>query len=414
MAVIREIIEQHAEDAAFCWLLRRNAVKAPNYDLVDLAELDDRLDANIDGLLIAGDEAREICDEVFSFDDPGEIFTAGLLALESRDTERLDCVLEAASKDSELQKAMVSAFGWLVENQPALCLDDLLHSDDCAKRKIAIAAYAVRRRDLGGELEKAVASADLGLRARALRAVGELGRTDLAPRLRDDLMSEDAACRFYACWSAALWGDMTAVAVLKSFAGMPGFAGKAMDLVFRRLPLEAAEGLRAEFARDDQLSRLAVVGAAAMGLPKNVPWLVGLMADPKLARIAGGAMSMISGVDMESENLTAPSPAPEDFEAGPSEEPSDEDVSLDPDEDLPWPDPCLAASWWAANKGRFDPGVRYLCGLPATEENLVQILKNHRQPMRRAAALELTFLNPGRPLPETRGPGFRQIEIFHA
>ncbi len=63
MPIIPTIIEQHAEDAAFNWLLRDRAVSEPHYDLADLAHLDDRVEANIDGLRIAGDEGWEICRE---------------------------------------------------------------------------------------------------------------------------------------------------------------------------------------------------------------------------------------------------------------------------------------------------------------------------------------------------------------
>ena len=37
---IPHIIDQHAEEAAFLWLLRSDAVSAPHYDLEDLVRLD--------------------------------------------------------------------------------------------------------------------------------------------------------------------------------------------------------------------------------------------------------------------------------------------------------------------------------------------------------------------------------------
>ena len=50
MTIIPTIIEQHAEEAAFLWLQRDDAVRDPHYDLNDLAKLDDRVEAHIDGL----------------------------------------------------------------------------------------------------------------------------------------------------------------------------------------------------------------------------------------------------------------------------------------------------------------------------------------------------------------------------
>jgi len=48
-SVIPHIIDQHAEEAAFLWLLRHNAIYAPHYNLKDLAKLDGRVEAHIDG-----------------------------------------------------------------------------------------------------------------------------------------------------------------------------------------------------------------------------------------------------------------------------------------------------------------------------------------------------------------------------
>jgi uncharacterized protein (TIGR02270 family) len=82
MRVINEIVEQHTEDAAFLWLLRSEAVSAPHYDLNDLSDLDNRVESHIDGLRVAGNAGREICQEALSWEKPEEIFAAGVLAFE--------------------------------------------------------------------------------------------------------------------------------------------------------------------------------------------------------------------------------------------------------------------------------------------------------------------------------------------
>ena len=48
--VISSIVSQHAEEAAFLWLLRSHALRAPHYALKDLAKLDGRVEAHLDGL----------------------------------------------------------------------------------------------------------------------------------------------------------------------------------------------------------------------------------------------------------------------------------------------------------------------------------------------------------------------------
>jgi len=43
IAVIESIVEEHAEEAAFLWILRDAAVQAPHYSLNDLADSDERV-----------------------------------------------------------------------------------------------------------------------------------------------------------------------------------------------------------------------------------------------------------------------------------------------------------------------------------------------------------------------------------
>jgi uncharacterized protein (TIGR02270 family) len=121
---------------------------------------------------------------------------------------------------------------------------------------------------------------------------------------------------------------------------------------------------------------------------------------------------MITGVDLAYEDLEGE--WPEGFEAGPTENPEDENVTMDPDEDLPWPEPELVQKWWANHQSNFQSGARYLVGKPISPEWLQQVLRNGLQRQRAAAALELAMRQPGQPLFEVRAPGFRQKEMLNA
>ncbi|MCA1685380.1 MAG: hypothetical protein LC745_05240, partial [Planctomycetia bacterium] len=60
LPVIAELITQHAEDAAFLWLLRDSAARQPHYSLSNLAALDDRIEAHLDGLRVAAEPGWQI------------------------------------------------------------------------------------------------------------------------------------------------------------------------------------------------------------------------------------------------------------------------------------------------------------------------------------------------------------------
>jgi uncharacterized protein (TIGR02270 family) len=152
--------------------------------------------------------------------------------------------------------------------------------------------------------------------------------------------------------------------------------------------------------------RVAIQAAGALGDPATVPRLLELMADPPLSRLAGEAFGQITGARLAEDKLDGP--APEGFEAGPTDDPEDALVDLDPDDGLDWPNPAKVRSWWAANQRRFPNGTRHLCGRPITIEQLKAVLRDGYQRQRVAAALELAVRHNREPLFEVRAPAWRQ------
>src|SRR5207249_11649753 len=97
MRIIQSIAEEHAEEAAFLWLLRDRSVVGPRFRLKDLVRLDARIAAHLDGLRFADQDGWAICRaEADAHDEPGEVFAAGVLAFESENLDRVDAVLDMA------------------------------------------------------------------------------------------------------------------------------------------------------------------------------------------------------------------------------------------------------------------------------------------------------------------------------
>ena len=141
-----------------------------------------------------------------------------------------------------------------------------------------------------------------------------------------------------------------------------------------------------------------------------MPWLIERMADEGVARQAGEAFSLITGVDLSLLDLERR--VPKTLESGPNDNPEDENVEMDPDEGLPWPDADKVEKWWAANAHRFHKGVRYFMGAPVTREHCIDVLKNGYQRQRILAAHYLCLLNPGTPLFNTSAPAWRQQRLL--
>jgi len=409
--VIATVIAQHAEDAFFLWHLRDLAVRAAHYSLEDLAKLDARLEAHVDGLRVAGDSGWRLAIDAAG-QGAGEAFTAALLAFESGEQARVQEVLDVALIAPKLSRGLVSALGWLPLEQASRHIKSLLAPESVGHRLVGISASAIHRRNPGPALLSAFDADEPGVKARVLRAAGELGLVDTRVTLRANLKANDPTVRFWAAWSNALLiGHRDAVAYLQNVAEAGGpFGERAAQMAMRRLAPNDAKVWLKRLVKELSQKRIAVIAAGALAGPEVIPFLIDQMKVPDLARVAGESFSLITGVRIDYDKLEGKKP--EGYEAGPTDNPDDEDVAMDTDANLPWPDPVLIQKWWSACQGNFTKGTRYLLGQPITVESLRRALKTGYQRQRAAAAIELAILKPGRPLFEVRAPAWRQQQML--
>ena len=124
---------------------------------------------------------------------------------------------------------------------------------------------------------------------------------------------------------------------MRSRLGHTQYAERALGMALRIMDLQQAKAWHQQLKRDPAQLRTAAIADGIIGDPEAVADLIDLMNVPAIARVAGEAFSMITGVDLAYEDLSGDKP--EGFEAGPTEDPEDENVAMDPDENLPWPVP---------------------------------------------------------------------------
>ena len=403
--IIPEVVSQHAEEAAFLWLLRDSAVGAPHYKPIDLQRLDNRVEAHIDGLRVAGDPGWDIVwKQAEERPEPGELFAAGVLAFESGIASRTDSVLTLASTKPDLGRAVASALGWLPDAIAQKRLTPLLGHSSPAARTMGLAGHAIRRLNPGTALEKALNDPDLLLRSRALKLVGEMGFGFWLPLLKKHFASADLGCRFHSAWSAArIAKDPGAIAEMQNIALTESrYRFRSVEMVARSLDVSATQKWLTMLATLPGNERLAIHGMGALGDPVFVPRLLEWMKQPPLMRAAGEAFTFVTGAHLA--DLDLEGDRPEGYEPGPTENPLDEDVSMDPDDGLPWPNLPKVEGWWKANQSRFAKGTRYLLGKPIIVEWLQEVIAKERQRCRLAAALELAIRQPKEPLLALRAP----------
>jgi uncharacterized protein (TIGR02270 family) len=403
---VTAVIDQHAEEAAFQWILRCAAASAPHYTVADLANLDITIDAHLDGLRIAEDYGWEVCcNEMERKYKAGEVFVCSALAFESGIERRISTVLEMATQEIVFADTVASTLGWFGWEMAEKYLINLLSSKEPKLQSIGIAASAIHRYDPGKILNDAVHDINPELRARAFKAVGELRRKDIASTLQSALTDSNEECSFWAAWALTLLGSSEGIPILQKIAETESQNSvRAAILASRFMPIEKSKQWLNKVSTNKNLARQAIVMAGSIGDPGNMEWIIDQMESPEVSRFAGEAFSMITGIDLDYHDLDKD--APRGFESGPSDDPEDENVELDADVDLPWPDQKLIQEWWNKNSKKFTKGSRYLAGKEISKQWCTELLDIGMQRQRIAAALELARL--GEPFVETKISGFRQ------
>jgi uncharacterized protein (TIGR02270 family) len=399
--------EEYAEEAPFLWLQRAHAVNAPNYSPQQFADLDERLEAHIDGLRVAGEEGWRLAEAALESESSEDFFPAAVLALEAQDG-RFDRLIEQAQRLPEVVPGLTSSLGWVDPKFLTSRVQVLLGDPSPFKQMLGIAACAEHRKDLGTWFDIYLASPVPSVRTRALRATGELGRRDLLPQILQTLGDPKQEARFWSAWSGVVLGDRaSALRVLESYALKSGVHQlQALQLALMAMDLDGGHELLQKLSKTFETDRLRIIGTGCIGNIRYVPWLIDQMEQPWLARVAAEAFVNITGADFNLDQLEAP--PPEDFEDGPTEDPDDENVEVPEDIALPWPDLEKIKIWWEQNHVRLAGPDRLFLGIPPSEEHCLNVLEEGFQRQRVAAALHLCLLKPGTVLFNTAAPAWRQ------
>jgi uncharacterized protein (TIGR02270 family) len=408
---VHRVVLQHADDAIALAGSRPRLLASPNVRLLHLTRADHRLAAHLDGLAVAGAAAWPICESALESPGPGEVFVAAVAAILASRADSLARLFALAETVQEARPGLLSAFGWVDADHLRGMVIKVLGSANAFEKLVGLAA-CVLHRVVPGSLQADAQSPSPELRARALRAAGELGRVELLRTCSASLTLDDAAARFWAAWSAVLLGDRSAALDELSRIGTTPSAlrGRAFRMALQVMDADVSRALLAPLASDADALRWAIQGAGITGEASYVSWLVGYMSDDKLSRAAGEAFSLITGADLALLDLERK--PPEGVESGPTDNPSDPNVDMDQDDGLPWPDPARVESWWAKHQSRFTPGNRYFLGESATRAHCTAVLKNGYQRQRVLAAQYLCLLEPGTVLFNTSAPAWRQQQLL--
>jgi uncharacterized protein (TIGR02270 family) len=405
--VLQAIVRQHAEEVGFLWSLRDTATHAFDYDLREIEQLDERVDAHLEGLRCAGAGGLRACEGLLAEGRPGDLFAPTILALESEDAVGLRRLIALAEAAPVLQRSMFAAFGWVSARLLSGVVAPMLESDSAFERRLALACCSFHRVSPGQSLVSTVSDEDDSVRGRALRIVGEIGVAQFADAIIKVARDDVTVPAFWAAWSAVLLGDRRqALDRLAEASLTPGpHRWRALQLAVIAHAPDQRRSLLKRIATAIEDPKLLAIAAGLSGDSYYVPWLISQMKVRENSQVAGLAVSMITGVDLRAERL--------DLIAGPS---PTADTSGDPllvdDQHLPMPDEPKVATWWSQASQGFPVGVPHLNGERVTREHCIDVLRKGTQLQRIVAAQYLCLLNPGTPLFNTSAPAWRQQTLL--
>ncbi len=290
--VVTHVIRQHAEQAAFFWAQRDTLLMADPPDLPVIAGVDGRLEANLDGLRIAGPAAWPFVVAAYEdFAEKGELFLYTWLAIEQSNGRRLAEAVEFGRQSGDEARGLIGALAWHKPQTIAAEVRDWIGAHDAFKRFLGVSACLGHGVDPKQMLARLVRDPDARVRAGSLRLAGELRRADLADELKAALDDSDEKARFWAAWALTELGsgDLASGELRKVAVGGGPDALTALRAAVKAAPDKDVRAWMGELLKSAQTASLAVRGAGMLGDRTVLHWLVHQMRQPALAVAAGAA-----------------------------------------------------------------------------------------------------------------------------
>ena len=310
---IADLLQVHAEDLAFLWGQRREALASRRHTLREFGELNERIEAHIQGLLVAEPAALvAMLQPQLAAPDRDEAFAAACALLRLAESSSTHPVVVEFSRATAPKLAgLRDALGFAPH---ALFAAEMQSALDQAKPITAASAAVVLANhrlldSLSPRLALLLEDADPLVCELAWRAaaVADATAKQAAPKRNfKHALAHAAPAVRSAGWAAVAWsGQARAMPLLRQLAA----GGDAVALHWLAVlgsDEDAPLLQKAALAMDDPAARCALL--ARFGHPSALNALVRWMdpADVPLAVAAGEAFARITGADIRGQRTTLP------------------------------------------------------------------------------------------------------------
>jgi uncharacterized protein (TIGR02270 family) len=377
--VIPDILEEHFEELEFLWGQRQEALRSAEYTLPELRELEERIEAHMQGLLVGGEHTIPIIQEGLSEEDSLTVFAAAYallrLGIESAAQHVMEAFLQA---DGEQLDGIGQA---LCHGPIDMIIDQLKEALASGPAPVAVSAaealaFHKKLDPRTPQLAEFPQDENANVRRAAWRLImltstNQPLSPDISSLISEAAMNDkDPTVRYQAMLTAAWTRQPWMLEYCRKLSNEP--SPDNWDAIL----------LMAILGKPSDLDRILAVGKTvelgpqrfkalgACGHPKVMEILLQAMQseDPLTAVAASEAFTKITGTHIESDKVVQVPPEngsePDEFE----QEFLDE-VTL--------PNPAFARNHWQEVQGKFSSGTRWCCGFnltqPASKEVLDQL-----------------------------------------
>lgn len=358
-AFIPDVLDEHLDEMAFLWGQRQNALRSPTHTMRELADLEQRIEAHVEGVLVVGDESLPLLEAELSVGDGLRVFASAYTLLRRRDASSASFVLDAfRTSQGEGLNGLRQALSHESLDPIQPDVESLFQSAPTPTAVAAAEALAFHGvlRVTAPEIERFLADEDPGVRQGGWRLVGYLGLPLEAKAYAAAVRDEEPAVRRTALEAGAWCGEPGVLALGRMVAENPTLEN-----------LDALE-LLAVLGGPDDLSLITTIGRAQELGPERFhllgayghPGVIDLILDgitdpdPRAAVAAAAAFVKITGHDIESQDNRVTLPPADGSEPDEFETEFLDEVFL--------PDPEKARAHWENVKGRLSGAPRICRG----------------------------------------------------
>ncbi len=354
--ILLPILDEHFLELDILWERREAGLGDTELTGRELAELEQRAQRHLDGLLLGPEYALELARRALAADERGAATAAGFVMMDLGDPVLAEELVRAlAVAAPEAAHGIRIALRHRDVGPLAPSLRELAGSLEPVVQACACDVLAYHRLEKIASVRDLLTAEDEEVRALASGAIGRWQGPWTADDLRAQLavpgapLAHRAALEtsarlslrglLEACRDAA-YREADPSLVALAFLGVIGDAGEVQDL-------------QRALERPD-LAPAALAALGALGSPQGVPAILDALGDPLLAHAAAGAFLRITGA--------------EDVKGEPAAPPAELDEAEAEfwDEHVP-AEAALARRWWQENAARFTDGIRWQQGVAESE-----------------------------------------------